>query len=87
MLAAQGKELGYVALTMFSFGIGSAVPLVLLGLLSRESFMRGRGKMLSFGRSRKIALGGLLTMSGLLILLVQIKHLKDGSFKFFPNPL
>src|SRR6266550_114204 len=36
VLAAQGRDLGQVALTMFAFGIGSALPLLLLGMLSRE---------------------------------------------------
>ena len=33
VLAAQGKDLGQVAMTMFAFGIGTAAPLLLLGLL------------------------------------------------------
>jgi cytochrome c biogenesis protein CcdA len=68
VLAAQGHELVHVALTMFAFGIGSAIPLLLLGMLSRESLMRWRGRMLSFGKGGKAALGVLLAVSGLLIL-------------------
>jgi cytochrome c-type biogenesis protein len=68
VLAAQGRELGRVALTMFAFGIGSALPLLLLGMLSRETLMRWRGWMLSFGKGGKAVLGGLLIAGGLLIL-------------------
>ena len=32
VLAAQGRSLGLVALTMLSFGFGSALPLIVLGL-------------------------------------------------------
>jgi cytochrome c biogenesis protein CcdA len=68
VLAAQGQDLVHVALTMFAFGIGSAMPLLLLGMLSRASLMRWRGRMLSFGRGGKAALGAVLAVSGLLIL-------------------
>jgi cytochrome c-type biogenesis protein len=68
VLAAQGRELGRVALTMFAVGIGSALPLLLLGMLSRETLMRWRGWMLSFGKGGKAVLGGLLIAGGLLIL-------------------
>ena len=37
LLAAQGQNLPQVAATMFAFGIGAALPLLLLGLLSREA--------------------------------------------------
>ena len=37
LLASQGKDLPQVALTMVVFGIGAAVPLILLGLLSRAT--------------------------------------------------
>lgn len=53
VLAAQGRELGQVALTMFAFGIGSALPLLLFGMLSRETPMGWRGRMLSFGNLGK----------------------------------
>jgi cytochrome c-type biogenesis protein len=53
---------------MFAFGIGSALPLLLLGMLSRETLMRWRGWMLSFGKGGKAVLGGLLIAGGLLIL-------------------
>jgi cytochrome c-type biogenesis protein len=39
VLASQGKDLGAVIVTMLAFGIGAALPLVLLGLVSREAMM------------------------------------------------
>jgi cytochrome c biogenesis protein CcdA len=67
VLAAQGKDLGQVALTMFAFGVGTALPLLLLGLLSREALMRWRDRLLSAGKTGKIALGLLLVAVGLMI--------------------
>ncbi len=68
VMAAQGENLLQVTLTMILFGIGSALPLLLLGLLSREALMRWRGKMLSLGGGLKSALGVLLVVSGFLVL-------------------
>ena len=40
LLAAKGENLGQVALTMLVFGVGAALPLMLLGFVSREAMMR-----------------------------------------------
>jgi cytochrome c-type biogenesis protein len=44
VFAAQGKNLGAVALTMLTFGLGAGLPLVLLGAMSRELLLRWRGR-------------------------------------------
>lgn len=67
VLAAQGQDLGSVALTMLAFGLGAALPLVLLGTLSREVLMRWRGRLLAAGRTGKMALGAVLVFAGALI--------------------
>ncbi len=67
ILAAKGENLGQVALTMFAFGLGAALPLMLLGLLSREAMMRMRGRMMEAGKGGKMLLGGLLVAIGLLV--------------------
>jgi cytochrome c-type biogenesis protein len=67
VLAAQGKDLGTVALTMFAFGIGTAAPLLLLGLLSREALLRWRDRLTAAGKTGKYVLGGLLVAVGLMI--------------------
>jgi cytochrome c-type biogenesis protein len=66
LLAAKGENLGQVALTMLAFGLGAGLPLGLLGLLSREAFMRWRGRLMEFGKGGKAVLGGLLIAVGLL---------------------
>ena len=67
MLASQGKDLGAVALTMLAFGIGAALPLVLLGLLSREAMLRWRERLLAAGQRGKLVMGVVLVATGLLI--------------------
>lgn len=68
VMAVKGENLLAVTLTMVLFGVGSALPLMLLGLLSREVLMRWRGKMLSLGGGIKSVLGLLLVVSGFLVL-------------------
>ena len=67
VLAAKGEDLGQVALTMLAFGIGAALPLMLLGLLSREAMMRWRGRLMETGKAGKALLGVLLVAVGLLV--------------------
>jgi cytochrome c-type biogenesis protein len=67
VLASQGKDLGAVALTMLAFGIGAALPLVLLGLLSREAMLRWRERLLAAGQRGKLVMGVVLAATGLMI--------------------
>lgn len=68
VMAARGEDLGIVALTMLSFGIGTSVPLLALAAMSREALMRWRGKMMRAGSGLKTGLGILLILAGLLTL-------------------
>jgi cytochrome c biogenesis protein CcdA len=67
ILAAKGENLGQVTLTMLAFGFGAALPLLALGLLSREAMMRMRGRLLEAGKGGKLVLGGLLVAIGLMV--------------------
>jgi cytochrome c biogenesis protein CcdA len=67
VLAAKGEDLGQVALTMLAFGIGAALPLMLLGLVSREAMIRWRGRLMETGKTGKTLLGLLLVGIGLLV--------------------
>jgi cytochrome c biogenesis protein CcdA len=67
LLAAQGSELGYVAIAMLMFGIGAALPLLLLGLLSRETLLRWRERLRTAGKTGKIAMGVILIAVGFLV--------------------
>ena len=68
VLAAQGENLGAVALVMFAFGLGAAVPLLLLGMLSRQTLMRAKARMMSAGKGLKQAMGLVFMVVGTLIL-------------------
>ena len=68
LLAAQGRDLGQVAVVMVAFGIGAALPLLALGRLSRKALVRWRNKLLGAGARGKMALGAVLLTAGSFIL-------------------
>jgi cytochrome c-type biogenesis protein len=68
LLAARGQDVPQVAATMFVFGIGAALPLLLLGLLSREAMSRWRSRLMSAGHVAKTGLGILFIAIGGLVL-------------------
>ena len=68
LLAAKGENLGLVALTMLAFGLGTAVPLLALGLISREAMMGWRDRLMQTGKGLKMAMGALLVLLGVFIL-------------------
>ena len=76
LLAAQGRDLPQVAASMLVFGIGAALPLLIIGLLSREALQRWRKQVLSVSHSMKVALGVLLILIGALVLAGFDKHLE-----------
>jgi cytochrome c-type biogenesis protein len=67
LLASQGHDLLRVALTMAVFGIGAALPLILLGLLSRATLMGVRSRLMSAGRLGKGLLGAAFIVIGVAI--------------------
>jgi cytochrome c-type biogenesis protein len=67
VLAAQGKDLGAVALTMLAFCLGAGLPLLLFGTMSRQLLLRWRGRISTAGKSIKQLLGLFLVVIGLLI--------------------
>jgi cytochrome c-type biogenesis protein len=68
LMASRGENLGQVALTMLAFGVGAALPLLALGMLSREALSRWRGRLLSAGSGAKQVMGAVLVAVGVLIL-------------------
>ncbi|WP_428332002.1 cytochrome c biogenesis CcdA family protein [Novosphingobium sp.] len=67
LLAAQGRNLGAVALVMLSFGLGVATVLLVLGLAARSLFTRWRARLARAGTGGKKALGALLLVVGVLL--------------------
>jgi len=68
VLAARAENLPTVALTMATFGVGAALPLLAIGLMSRELLSRWRHRLLSAGAAGKFAMGAILVAVGLSIL-------------------
>jgi cytochrome c-type biogenesis protein len=68
VLAAKGENLFQVTLTMLAFGVGAGMPLVILGLASREAMQRWRTRLLAAGSRGKMILGAILITAGLLVL-------------------
>lgn len=68
VMAARGENLGMVTLTMLAFGIGTALPLLLLSTVSREALMRWRGRMMNTASGLKMPLGVLLILAGTMTL-------------------
>ena len=68
VMAARGENLGQVAATMLLFGIGAAIPLLVLGQLSRATLLRWRDRLLVSGSGGKRVLGFILVAFALLTL-------------------
>jgi len=67
LLAAQGRDLVRVTLTMMVFGLGAALPLVLLSLGSRATLMRVRARLMSAGKLGKSLLGAAFILIGVAV--------------------
>lgn len=78
LAAANASNLPSVAVTMLAFGFGAALPLLLLGFLSREALMRWRDRMRSASGPVKQAFGVLLVLAGVLILSGYDKRLETA---------
>ena len=68
MLAAQGRDLAQVGATMLMFGVGVALPLLALGVASREAALRWRGRLGAVSERGKPVLGLIAAVAGLLVL-------------------
>ena len=68
ILAAQGRDLGEVAAAMLAFGLGAALPLAVLGLLSREALLRWRTHLVSGGAHARMLFAVTLVAIGFMVL-------------------
>ncbi len=81
LLASQGHDL----VTMAVFGIGAALPLVLLGLLSRASLMRVRTNLMSAGKLGKGVLGAAFIVIGVAIVSGADKRIEAALVEASPQ--
>ena len=85
ILAAQGQNIGQVGATMGIFGLGAALPLLVLGMLSREIMIKARGRMMSAGSWAKTALGAVLVAFGLIVLFGLDKNVETALVNIMPE--
>jgi cytochrome c biogenesis protein CcdA len=85
VLAARGEDLGSVALTMVVFGIGAAIPLLILGTLSRDRLLAWRGRLSQAGNGVKKAMGAVLAGVGLMILVGWDKRIEAYLVEISPS--
>lgn len=68
VLAAQGRDLASVAIIMAAFAVGAAIPLLIVGSLSRQAYSRWRGHLMGTGKLGKIILGvGALAVAAMIV--------------------
>lgn len=68
LLASQGKDLMQVSAVMALFGIGAAIPLIALGMMSHQLMLRVKNKLFTTGKVGKKLLGAVLVLLGLFII-------------------
>jgi cytochrome c-type biogenesis protein len=67
VMAARGENLSAVAATMLAFGIGAALPLLLLGTLSHSRIVAWRQRLMAAGSGAKSLMGAMLIALGVAI--------------------
>jgi len=84
LLASQGSQLPQVALMMGIFGLGAALPLVVLSYVSRGAMGRMRGKLLHAGKTGKVVVGAILLLLSIMILSGADKQLETWLVEHSP---
>ena len=84
-LASQGQQLAQVALVMLLFGLGAALPIIGLGMLSRQGMQKFRGKLLLFGGKGKQLLGMLVLALGIMMLTGTDKLVEAALLELAPE--
>ena len=85
VLAAQGRHLIQVVSTMLAFAIGTALPLLVLGFVSRGALLRSQGHMRAAGTRGKMVLGVVLVATGGLLLTGYDKQLEAALLSATPE--
>lgn len=84
LLASQGENLGQVVITMTAFGIGAALPLLLIGTLSKAAIQKMRGHLMTIGQRGKALFGILLLVTGLLVVSGLDKRVETALLELSP---
>ncbi|MBI3479295.1 MAG: cytochrome c biogenesis protein CcdA [Nitrosomonadales bacterium] len=84
-LASQGQALIQVGAVMLMFSLGAALPLLVIGILSREVMGKWRSRMLEAGQVAKKIFGAALLLIGMLILLGADKSFEKWAVNAMPD--
>ena len=85
LMASQGGNLFQVAFTMFVFGIGSTIPLLLISLASKSALLRWRERILASGKGGKRVFGIVMITFASLTLSGYDRILQTSLVKLSPD--
>lgn len=85
VLASQGSHLPQVALLMGIFGVGAALPVIILAYLSRTVMMKVRGSLMQAGKTGKLILGFIMLAIATMILSGADKPLESWLVQISPE--
>jgi cytochrome c biogenesis protein CcdA len=85
VLASQGSHLPQVALLMGIFGVGAALPVIILAYLSRTVMMKVRGSLMQAGKTGKLILGFIMLAIAAMILSGVDKPLESWLVQISPE--
>ena len=85
VLASQGSHLPQVALLMGIFGVGAALPVIILAYLSRTVMMKVRGSLMQAGKTGKLILGFIMLAIAAMILSGADKPLESWLVQISPE--
>ncbi|GAB5604287.1 cytochrome c biogenesis CcdA family protein [Sideroxyarcus sp. TK5] len=84
-LASQGQALVQVAAVMLIFSLGAGLPLLAIGLLSRQAMGKWRGRMMEAGQKAKKIFGAALLLIGVLVLSGADKDFEKWAVNAMPE--
>lgn len=84
-LASQGQALAQVAAVMLIFSLGAGLPLLAIGMLSRQAMSKWRGRMMEAGQKAKKIFGAALLLIGVLVLSGADKGFEKWAVNVMPD--
>lgn len=84
-LASQGQALLQVGAVMLMFSLGAALPLLAIGMLSRQAMGKWRSRMLETGQKAKKIFGVALLLIGILVLSGSDKSFEKWAVNAMPD--
>lgn len=86
-LASQGQALLQVGAVMLIFSLGAMLPLLTIGMLSRQAIGKWRSRMLEAGQKAKMVFGAALLLIGILVLSGTDKSFEKWAVNVMPDSL